>query len=52
LERSYGSFVRSLELPGPIQDDKVKAVFKNGVFEIRIPKAEEAKAKATKVNVE
>src|SRR5215470_7537669 len=51
-ERSYGSFVRSLELPSEVQTDKVKAAFKNGVLEIRLPKTEEAKKKETKVKVE
>jgi HSP20 family protein len=51
-ERSYGSFVRSLELPKDIQTDKVKAAFKNGILEIRMPKTEEAKKKEIKVKVD
>src|SRR5678815_4252445 len=41
-ERSYGSFVRTLELPRKVQTDKVRAAFKNGILEIRQPKTEEA----------
>jgi HSP20 family protein len=51
-ERSYGSFVRTLDLPADVQSDKVKATFKNGVLEVRLPKTEQAKAKEVKVNVE
>ena len=51
-ERSYGSFIRTLELPSEVQTDKVKAAFKNGVLEIRLPKTEEAKKKETKVKVD
>jgi HSP20 family protein len=51
-ERSYGSFVRTLELPTEVQTDKVKAAFKNGILEIRLPKTEEAKKKETKVKVD
>ena len=51
-ERSYGTFVRSLQLPKDVQADKVKATFKNGILEIRMPKTEEAKAKEIKVQVE
>jgi HSP20 family protein len=51
-ERSYGSFIRTLELPKDVHADKVKATFKNGVLEVRIPKTEEAKAKEIKVKVE
>jgi HSP20 family protein len=51
-ERSYGAFVRTLELPRDVHGDKVKATFKNGVLEIRMPKTEEAKAKEIKVKVD
>jgi HSP20 family molecular chaperone IbpA len=42
----------SLELPTEVQTDKVKAAFKNGILEIRLPKSEEAKKKETKVKVD
>lgn len=51
-ERSYGSFVRTLELPKDVQADKVKATFKNGVLEVRMPKTEQAKAREIKVKVD
>ena len=51
-ERSYGSFLRTLELPKDVHADKVKATFKNGVLEVRMPKTEEAKAKEIKVKVD
>jgi len=51
-ERSYGAFHRSLEIPKGVQADKVKASFKNGILEIRLPKTEEAKSKELKVKIE
>jgi HSP20 family protein len=51
-ERTHGSFVRNVELPKAVHADKVKATFKNGILEVRIPKTEEAKAKEIKVKVE
>lgn len=51
-ERSYGSFLRTLELSKDVYADKVKATFKNGVLEVRMPKTEEAKAKEIKVKVD
>jgi HSP20 family protein len=52
LERSYGSFVRSFRLPTEVQTEQVKAQFKNGILEIRVPKTEEAKKKEKKVQIE
>jgi HSP20 family protein len=51
-ERSYGAFLRSVELPTGVQADKVKASFKNGILEIRLPMTEEAKAKEIKVKID
>ena len=52
LERSYGSFTRSFTFPSEVRTDDVKATFKDGVLEIRIPKTEEAKKKARKVSID
>lgn len=38
LERSYGSFRRTLRLPDRVTPEKVTATFKNGVLEIRMPR--------------
>jgi HSP20 family protein len=51
VERSFGSFSRKLHLPLEIQVDKVKASFKEGVLEIRMPKSENEK-KMRKITVE
>jgi HSP20 family protein len=51
-ERSFGSFRRSLELPSDVQAEKVKASFRNGILEVRLPKTEAAKAKRIKVAIE
>ena len=51
-ERSYGAFHRSVDLPKDVQSDKVKASFKNGILEIRLPKTEEAKTKEIKVKID
>lgn len=51
VERSYGSFQRSFTLPATVDQAKVKAVFKDGILEITLPKVEEAKPKQIKVEV-
>ncbi len=52
LERSYGSFSRSLTLPAETQTDKAKATFKDGILEVRIPKTEAAVQKAKKIKID
>jgi len=52
LERSYGSFTRSVRLPREVQSDKITASFKNGVLKITLPKPEGAKKKEIKIKVE
>ena len=39
VERSYGSFYRSFQLPQGVDSDQIKADFDNGVLHVRIPKA-------------
>jgi len=51
IERSYGSFVRSFSLPDVIDEEKVKAEFKDGVLSLYLPKSEKAKPKAIEVKV-
>jgi len=51
-ERSYGAFRRTVELPKDVQADKIKASFKNGILEVRLPKTKEAKTREIKVKVE
>ena len=48
-ERYYGKYVRSMSLPSHVNGDKVSASFDNGVLELRIPKAEEVRAKRIEV---
>jgi HSP20 family protein len=44
-ERPYGSFVRSLTLPKGVDNDQIKADYKDGVLELHIPKPAEIKPK-------
>jgi len=51
VERSYGTFARTLTLPSLVKSDQVKATFEDGILEITLPKAEEEKAREVKVEV-
>ncbi len=39
IERSYGTFMRTFQLPQGVDEEQVKADFENGVLTIHIPKA-------------
>ncbi|UCD56292.1 MAG: Hsp20/alpha crystallin family protein [Candidatus Hydrogenedentota bacterium] len=52
LERSYGTFQRSIALPTSVKSEEAKASFRNGVLEIEMLKKEEAKPKQIKVTVD
>lgn len=39
VERSYGSFTRSFQLPQGLDEDKIEAEYNNGILAIHIPKA-------------
>jgi HSP20 family protein len=52
VERSFGSFSRTLRLPADTQTDKAKASFKDGILEVRIPKSAAARKKVKKITVE
>ena len=42
-ERVNGKFSRSFYLPQSVQQDGIKANYRDGILEIHVPKAEEAK---------
>jgi HSP20 family protein len=50
-ERRFGSFQRSLPLPEGIAHDRVEATFSKGVLTVTLPKTEEAKSRARRIEV-
>ena len=51
VERSYGSFKRSLRLPFEVPADKIEAQFKDGILKVVLPKPPEVEAKTQKVAI-
>src|SRR3954471_10859008 len=39
VERAYGSFMRTFQLPQGIDEDQIKAEFEHGILSVHIPKA-------------
>jgi len=50
-ERVTGVFERSFTLPLPVDADKVKASYKDGVLDVRLPKAASARPRQVSVDV-
>lgn len=50
-ERRYGTFERAFRLNSDVIIDKIDAIFKNGVLQVELPKAEIAKPKEIEVKV-
>lgn len=51
VERSYGSFTRSFNLPEHLRTDAVTASFDNGVLTITVPKAEPVVPKEQEISI-
>lgn len=51
IERSYGSFQRTFEIPGEVNTEAIKADYKNGVLEISLPLLDNAKRKIKRIDI-
>ncbi len=50
VERQYGQFYRSFTLPKAVTSDNIEANYKDGVLNIRVPKAEESKPRRIEIS--
>ena len=48
-ERVYGQFERAFTLTHAVNSDKIEATYRDGVLEVSIPKAEEAKSREIQI---
>src|SRR2546421_5730403 len=49
IERSYGAFSRSFSIPATVDDENIRAEYKDGVLNIVLPKKEQARPKQIKI---
>jgi len=49
IERSYGVFSRSFSIPATVDEEKIRADYKDGVLKIFLPKKEQARPKQIKI---
>jgi len=52
VERSYGSFSRSMQLPAIVDADRIKASYRKGVLEILMPKKEQVRTRKVQIQAE
>lgn len=51
-ERRYGSFQRVIPFPVEVKHEQAAASYNNGVLEVKIPKADPASGKATRLRIQ
>lgn len=51
VERVYGTFTRSFDLPSAVNAENITATYRDGVLAIGVPKAEEAKPRQIEVKI-
>jgi HSP20 family protein len=49
IERSYGGFSRAFSIPATVDEEKIRADYKDGVLKIVLPKKEQAKPKQIRI---
>ncbi|HOX40313.1 MAG TPA: Hsp20/alpha crystallin family protein [Candidatus Brocadiia bacterium] len=52
IERTYGSFSRTVPLPAEVDEENTRAVYKNGILTITLPKVEQARRRRIEVKTE
>lgn len=52
VERSYGSFARSIPLGFDVKPETVEAIFKKGILTVTIPKPPEEEIKSRKIDIQ
>jgi HSP20 family protein len=49
IERSYGGFHRAFSIPAAVDEEKIRADYKDGILTIALPRKEQVKPKQIKI---
>jgi len=49
IERSYGGFSRAFSIPATVDEENIRAEYKDGILTIALPKKEQVKPKQIKI---
>ena len=52
MERSFGRIFRAIDLPFPVDSGRVKAAYRDGVLKITLPRIEDKRSSAKKVQID
>jgi HSP20 family protein len=52
IERQYGMFARSFTLPTDVDEQAIRAEFRDGILRLHLPKTEKAQSKAIEVKID
>lgn len=50
VERTYGTFMRSFQLPQGVEEEKIEASFENGMLSVRVPKSPAQQPRRIQIN--
>src|SRR6266516_144670 len=50
IERAYGEFSRAFSIPATVDEEKIRADYKDGVLQIVLPKKDQAKPKQIRIS--
>jgi HSP20 family protein len=50
VERAYGGFSRSFSIPAIVDEEKIRAEYKDGILKISLPKKEQVKPKQIQIS--
>lgn len=52
MERAFGKFQRDIDIPFPVDSARIKAVYKNGILTVTVPRVEDKRCSSRKVPIE
>ncbi|MCK4846262.1 MAG: Hsp20/alpha crystallin family protein [Deltaproteobacteria bacterium] len=52
MERAFGRVFRAIDIPFPVNTNKIKAIYKDGTLTVRLPRVEEKRGEPKPIKIE
>lgn len=52
MERSFGRIFRAIDIPFPVNTNKIKALYKDGILQVRLPRVEEKRGEPKPIKID